>query len=216
MLYISKCFLNLVAEGAHHYPVGMSKRRKTATGTARAGILELLKTEGPQSAAALARRTGVTAMAVRQHLYRLQQDGLTEFVDERRKVGRPARIWRLTEASASRFPDSHGELAAGILDAVRDVFGQAGLEKLVRERLERQTASYREKIDPNATLAKRVAKLAEIRSEEGYMASSGKGPGGSITLAENNCPVRAAAETCNELCGAELDLFRRVLGPVDV
>ena len=42
---------------------------------AEEGVLYQLKTRGPQTAAQVARRLNVTAMAVRQHLYRLQADG---------------------------------------------------------------------------------------------------------------------------------------------
>src|SRR5580704_13072688 len=89
---------------------------------AEEGVLYQLKTRGPQTAAQVARRLGVTAMAVRQHLYRLNVEDLVEFTDERRKVGRPARVWRLTSAAAERFPDTHGDLTVEIIGAVR---GQA-------------------------------------------------------------------------------------------
>ena len=41
----------------------------------------------PQTAARMAERLGVTTMAVRQHLAALQEQGLVDYVDERRKVG---------------------------------------------------------------------------------------------------------------------------------
>ena len=49
-------------------------------------ILYLLKTKGPQAASALAQRLHLTAMAVRQHLYRFRAEGLVRFSDERRPV----------------------------------------------------------------------------------------------------------------------------------
>ena len=52
-------------------------------------ILYLLKTKGPQTAAQVAKRVGVTAMAIRQHLAGLLDDELVEFEDERGRVGRP-------------------------------------------------------------------------------------------------------------------------------
>jgi len=89
-------------------------------------ILYQLKTKGPQTAGPLAAKLGVTAMAVRQHLYRLKQQGLVDSLDERRPVGRPARVWRLTSTSASRFPNGHAELTLEVIAAVRAVFGEAG------------------------------------------------------------------------------------------
>lgn len=47
-------------------------------------ILFLLKTRAPLTASDLARDLGITAMGVRQHLARLEDDGLVAFVDERR------------------------------------------------------------------------------------------------------------------------------------
>lgn len=43
---------------------------------ARDKVLFYLKTKGPQTAAQLAKRLGVTPMAVRQHLYTLERDAL--------------------------------------------------------------------------------------------------------------------------------------------
>ena len=152
-------------------------------------------------------------MAVRQHLYRLKVEGLVEFTDERRKVGRPARVWRLTSAAAERFPDTHGDLTVEIIGAVRALFGEAGMDKLLRERTRRQIDEYRTRLRATGTsIAKRAHALAEIRREQGYMAECSRMPDGSILLAENHCPICAAASTCQGLCREELSLFRAVLG----
>src|SRR5260370_25491645 len=118
---------------------------------AEEGVLFQLKTRGPQTAAQVARRLEVTAMAVRQHLYRLKVEDLVEFTDERRKVGRPARVWRLTSAAAERFPDTHGDLTVEIIGAVRAAFGEAGMDKLLRERTRRQIEEYRVRLRPAGT-----------------------------------------------------------------
>jgi predicted ArsR family transcriptional regulator len=176
-------------------------------------VLYWLKTKGPETAAALARRLGVTAMAVRQHLYQLRADGLVGYRDERRKVGRPARIWRLTDKAAARFPDSHAELTLEMLGAVRSAFGESGLDRLLRERMRRQEKQYAERLRRAGTsLAARVHELAAIRREQGYMAECIRRPDGSFLLAENHCPICAAASACQGLCRDELALFRNVLG----
>lgn len=183
---------------------------------AREKILFFLKTKGPQSASQIAKRLGVTAMAVRQHLYQLQEEGAVNFEDERRKVGRPARIWHLTRETDDRFPDSHGELAVGILAAARRAFGDDGMAKLIELRTGDQSARYDKRLAKRRGLEARVAELAEIRSEEGYMAEWRKDDDGSLVLIENNCPICAAAESCQDLCAGELQLFDRVLGDVDI
>ena len=52
-----------------------------------------------------------------------------------------------------------------------------------------------------------------IRTEEGYMAEVKPGGGGSFLFIENHCPICAAAAECQGFCVAELELFRKVLGP---
>jgi predicted ArsR family transcriptional regulator len=180
---------------------------------AEEGVLYQLKTRGPQAAAQIARRLRVTPMAVRQHLYRLRVAGLVVFSDERRKVGRPARVWRLTGVAASRFPDTHGDLTVEIIGAVRAAFGESGLDKLLAQRTRLQKDEYRARLRPAGTsIAKRAQALAEIRREQGYMAECTRMSDGSMLLIENHCPICAAAATCQGLCREELSLFRDLLG----
>jgi predicted ArsR family transcriptional regulator len=180
---------------------------------AEEGVLYHLKTRGPQTAAQIARRLSVTPMAVRQHLYRLKDARLVDFSDERRKVGRPARIWRLTGEAAARFPDSHGDLTVEIIGAVRAAFGEAGMDKLLAERTKRQKDEYRARLKPaGSSIGKRAQLLSEIRREQGYMAECTRMPDGSMLLVENHCPICAAAATCQGLCREELSLFRSVMG----
>ncbi len=174
-------------------------------------ILTLLKTSGVATAAALAGRLGVTPMAVRQHLWSLRARHLVEFTDERRPVGRPARVWRLAARAHAGFPDSHAELAVGVIHAVREAFGEKGLERVVARRRRRSLATYRRRLAPFPTLARRVAALARIRRDEGYMAAWRRAPDG-LLLIENHCAINAAARACPGLCAAELELFRAALG----
>ena len=173
-------------------------------------ILYLLKTKGALSAAELAKRLKITAMAVRQHLAALQQDQLVEFEVERGRVGRPRRFWRPTPTAQNRFPDSHGELAVGMLAAVRSAFGEKGLKKLIEQRTNAQIEAYLDRL-PAAPLAKRVAALARIRTAEGYMAEWSRNRDGTLLLTENHCPICDAAKTCQGLCDGEKRLFSTVL-----
>lgn len=191
----------------------MAGMHSVETSPARDKVLFHLKTKGPQTATQIARRLSVTPMAVRQHLYALADQGLVAYADERRKVGRPARVWRLMPEAARRFPDTHGDLTVEILKAVRATFGETGLDRLIAERTRQQRHGYRTRMPPrSAPLKQRVAALAAIRREEGYMAEWSHERDGSCLLAENHCPICAAATTCQGLCRDELSLFRTLLG----
>ena len=182
-------------------------------GSGRDRILFLLKRDGPQSTAALAQQLAVTAMAVRQHLSVLNAEGLVEFSDEQRKLGRPARIWQLTAVAHERFPDHHAQLAVDMLQVVQSVFGEEGLERVTDEWTRQQVVAYSARMpSPDLPLAQRVAALVRIRREEGFMAECGPAQTGVIELVENHCAIAKAAHLCTKLCGGELTVFRAVLG----
>jgi len=184
-----------------------------AAAKAQDKLLFYLKTKGPQTAGQLAKRLAVTPMAVRQHLAALLEDGLVGYEDQRGKVGRPARFWHISDCGQERFPDSHAELALGILQSVRESLGEAALSKMIEARCSQQIRAYRLRMTKaGKLLEKRVAALAALRREEGYMAEWRRAGNGDLLLIENHCPICAAAQGCQGLCEAELSLFEAVLG----
>jgi predicted ArsR family transcriptional regulator len=181
---------------------------------ARRKLLELIKAGGPQTATEMAERLGVTPVAVRQHLQALGKDGLLEYVEERRPVGRPARRWSLSEAAQPFFPDSHREFAVGLIEAIDGAFGGEGLQRLVEERIRQQIRRYRRRMPGrDAPLEDRVAALASLRNEEGYMVDWHADGQDCWVLVENHCPICAAAKVCGNLCAGEPALFQTLLGP---
>ena len=176
-------------------------------------ILFLLKTRGPQTAQQLAQSLQLTSMGVRRHLEAWADKGLLLTEDRADKVGRPARHWLLSEAGHARFPDRHGELTVQLIAQVRDLFGQAGLDRLIAAREQKSEAAYLAGMRKARTLAQRVAALAQTRNAEGYMAQVETLADGSFLLVENHCPICAAATACQGFCRSELALFQRTLGP---
>jgi predicted ArsR family transcriptional regulator len=175
-------------------------------------FLVLLKTRGPQTAADLGKATGVTAEAARQQLVRLAADSLVVATARPRGVGRPAQVWGLTEAGNARFPDAHAELTAHLIGAIRTQLGEEVLDRLIDSRAAESKAAYAAALEGAAGLEERVARLAEARTREGYMAES-RAEGEGYVLVENHCPICVAATACQGFCRAELDTFRAVLGP---
>jgi predicted ArsR family transcriptional regulator len=87
-------------------------------------VLHALKAAGPQTAEALGRKLGMTAVGARQHLMRLQEEALVGRVDQSEGVGRPKRIWSLTDAGNARFPDNHAGLTLELITAIRKTGGE--------------------------------------------------------------------------------------------
>ena len=181
--------------------------------SARERILMALKMHGALTSAALGKKLGTTGEAARQQLLRLADEGLVESTSESTGVGRPRQLWRLTPAAQDRFPDTHAALTVQLLGIIRTHMGEGTLDAIINARETDTRAIYERKLSKETGLCAKVAALAALRSEEGYMAEWREEPDGSLLLIENHCPICAAATACQGFCRAELDVFRAALGP---
>ena len=174
-------------------------------------VLMTLKTRGPQSIAVIARAMDVTAEAVRQQMTRLHADGLVDAESRSAGRGRPTQIWFLTDAGHARFPDTHAEMTVQMIAAVRQVFGDEGIDKLVQVRENTMLNVYEQAMRDAPDLKARLERLVDVRSAEGYMAEM-REDGADFVFIENHCPICSAAKACMGFCRSELELFRKVLG----
>jgi len=81
----------------------------------RGRILESLKRQGGRTAAELAVEHGLTANAVRQHLGRLEGDGLIEEGRARRGRTKPSAVYSVTNAGERLFPQRYDVLLNAVL-----------------------------------------------------------------------------------------------------
>lgn len=187
-------------------------KTSSAKPKAKKRILELLKTRGPQESTELASELGVSAMAVRQHLYDYQEKGWITFDENPRPMGRPAKLWKLTEKADAFFPDRHNDLLLQFIEGVRETQGEAGMDQIIQHRIKNQIKDFKSRLKDKTNLNQRVTELCKIRSEEGYMGEVEKLGKDSYRLIENHCPICRAAQNCSNLCASELKVFQTVLG----
>lgn len=179
-------------------------------------ILLLLKSRGATSTAALATALQTSTEGARQQVNKLVEAGLVRGTlatpPDHAGAGRPGQAWVMTAAGHAHFPDRHAELTRSLIDTVRQVFGEAGLERLIAQRENTSRTAYLQACEDLSALEPRLRKLAALRDEEGYMARLER-DGGDWLLIEDHCPICAAAQTCQGFCRSELDIFREVAGP---
>ncbi len=173
-------------------------------------ILYLLKTRGAQTAVTVAKELHMTSMGARQLLQELEKLKLVNTYNEKASRGRPKKMWQLTAEAASKFPDRHADVMVDLLAATRAQFGEAGIEVLIKSRESQMYKKYCQAIDSRACLKEQVKQLAAVRSTEGYMAEVVDDHEG-LFLIENHCPICVAAESCQQFCRSELQLFSQLL-----
>ena len=175
-------------------------------------ILILIKTDGPQLAAAIGDALGISGEAARQQLSKMAEEGLVEPVTVAAAGrGRPRQLWHLTTSGNRQFPDGHAELTANLLGTLVEQLGAAALDTVISAREAETLQRYRQELGNADDLATRVEALAGIRTREGYMADHWQEADGSFMLVENHCPICAAATACAGFCRSELETFRAVL-----
>ncbi len=174
-------------------------------------ILQTIKKEGAVTAKQLAENLGITTMGARQHLQSLEDEGILAFHDVKVKVGRPTRHWSLTRKGHNQFTDRHGELTIQMIDAIEEVFGPQGLEKVTAERQAKTLDAYQQAMQSASNLEEKLSVLVALRENEGYMAELEQNDEGFV-LIENHCPICKAATRCPSLCQSELAVFQQLLG----
>lgn len=175
-------------------------------------VLMALKLQGRLSSAAIGKKLGITGEAARQQLMRLAEQKLVVATSEAKGVGRPQQYWDLTAAAQSRFPDKCASLTEQLLDIIRTHMGESALDMIINVRESGTQRRYLEALGGKDMLRDRVAALAALRSEEGYMADWQEENDGSFLLIENHCPISPVATACGRFCSAELEMFQTALG----
>lgn len=149
-------------------------------------------------------------MGAHKVLQGLHEDGLVSFEDIASGRGRPRRAFKLNAAGHARFPDRHADVTVELIENVRTLFGEAGLEKLILARETQQLVRYPDLSGQG--LEQKMERLAEIRTDEGYMARVESGATGDFLFIEDHCPICAAAAKCRGFCRSEMAIFESVLG----
>jgi len=190
----------------------MPTHEETST---RREIINILRTVGPLTVGELGDRLGITHVAVRRHLTSLERDGLVTSVQERLPMGRPTRVYSLTDAADDLFPKKYGTLTLDILDFMQQADPDR-VEQFFAARGRNFVAKYGSEVSQGNTLPQRVARLTEIQMANGYLANWSEGEGDALVLKEFNCPIHQVSRKYPNACSHELEFFKTVLGTESV
>src|SRR5436309_6608149 len=134
-------------------------------------IVRLLRRQGDLTVDELSRLMGISAVAVRQHLEILEADGLLASRTQRRPIGRPRRLYRLTDAADDLFPKSYSTLAQMILEHLEGVGGPSQVAEVFDCRRRQQERELRP-LRAGRNLEGRVRTLTQVQDLSGYLAEA--------------------------------------------
>lgn len=175
----------------------------------RRAILLALKKRGEAGVEDLASALGITVSAVRQHLAGLVASGFVAFRTAKGGPGRPRHVYRLSGAAEGLFPRRYEELANELLSYVEDEDPDA-MERIFERRRDRRVQGAMARLEGRG-FAEKVAELARILDEDGYLADFEALPDGSFRITEHNCAVLGVARRWGLACTTEIDFLREAL-----
>ena len=176
----------------------------------REKVMQMLKTNGEMSAKAITDQLGITGMAVRRHLSVLEKEDLITYTTVRQSMGRPMALYRLTEKAEDFFPKKYHTVA---LELLSELEGESGVD-VVNHLFElRQTSLLKrhQQLLEGKALEEKIAALADIQTNNGYMATWEKETEDLFQLTEYNCPIYQVASNYRHACTCELRLFETLL-----
>ncbi len=184
---------------------------KTALSRAQTRIVQHLKRAGTSTAKEIAKSQGVTPMAVQHHLTVLEKAGLISTSLQRHRTGRPSYLYSLSDKAQAAFPNEYGELADRILRAIAGLDGQPKVARVfaaVRKNVVARSAPRM----LGRNFEDRVAEMARIQSEAGYMAESRRLDDKKCELTERNCAILHVAQNYPEASDCEMSIMRELVG----
>ncbi len=182
--------------------------------SARRAILKSLKMRGDARAEELAADLGVTVSAMRQHLAGLSSDGLVAHKELRDGRGRPRHIYFVTDRGDAMFPRNYPDVANELLGYIDDSDHEL-VEKAFRRRRDRRIRQANVRL-AGKPFEERVAELARILDEDGYLATVEDAGEGGYRIVEHNCAILGIAERYGQACSSEIEFIRSVLPDAEV
>jgi DeoR family suf operon transcriptional repressor len=189
--------------------VGVSPANVVPRKGLRDAILVELKRGRGSTAKDLASKLNVSLNAVRHHLKELETQALIEYERRHQGVGAPAFVYRLTPTAEALFPRRYEATLNELLDHVVEREGRAGAVSVLEARYATLTRRLQGEL-AGAGPTERLAAVARLLTEEGYMAEASATTNNGI-LVEHNCAVQAVAERFPEICAAEARFLAAVL-----
>jgi DeoR family suf operon transcriptional repressor len=182
---------------------------------AQRSVLYAVRRRGEATVADVAEMLSMTASGARQHLTGLADVGLLEVGDAARapgQQGRSERVYRVAPAADPLFPKAYGELTNQLLGYLPS----GAVARAFQHRRDDRIAAADERLARHDDFAGKVAELARILDEDGYLAAPERLPDGAYRIAERNCAIFAVAREHPLACTTELEFIRAALPEADV
>jgi len=189
--------------------------KSTQVTPTRERVMRLIKREGQISVKALTEEIGITPMAIRGHLNKLEKDELINVDTVRQKLGRPLQVFSLTEKGDSFFPQDYGQFAVELLQDLQEMDGGKTLSLVMRRREDRIIADLQERM-AHMSLDQRLEEYNGFVEIHGHMPTLEKTGEKRYMLSINNCSLKEVVSQFPICCDSEASIIKRLFPDAQV
>lgn len=177
--------------------------------TTRQRVLKTLLLRQNCTVNELAEAVEINPISVRHHLNKLEAEGLVTSFEERHGVGRPRRLYRLTETGRELFPTRYLRLTTRLLSQLKDQLPPAMVKQLFAQMAKDIAADYEEALQ-GLPLEERLDLIKRLLSQEGFSVEWEK-QGNDYLIREINCPYLQVSQAHPEVCAIDQTLISTLL-----
>ena len=180
----------------------------------RERVLQTLLTRQQCTINEIAEAVDINPISVRHHITKLQADGLVDSAEERHGVGRPRRIYFLTEMGREHFPSRYLKLTLRLLEQLKGTVPQPVVNQLFTQMAQELASGYSGELD-SLTMEQRLELVKKLLTAEGFTVEWER-KGDQYQIREVNCPYYHVGQNHPEVCSVDQTLMATVLAvPVE-
>jgi len=157
----------------------------------------------------LAEAVDINPISVRHHIAKLEAEALVSSDEERHGVGRPRRMYFLTEKGREQFPTRYIRLTMRLLEQLKESLPAPVVERLFTQIAMEMASGYRseaEGLDPE----QRVQLVKRLLNSEGFNVEVEK-KDDTYLIRESNCPYYHLGQNHPEVCSVDQTLISTIL-----
>lgn len=159
----------------------------------------------------LAENVGINPISVRHHISSLQAERLVDSEEERHGVGRPRRVYFLTEAGVEKFPTRYVRLTVRLLSQLKETMPKHLVGALFTQMAKELAQDYTNNSDlQKLSMEERLDLMQELLRQEGFIIDWERA-GKEYHIKETSCPYYHVGQDHPEVCSVDQVLISSML-----
>jgi DeoR family suf operon transcriptional repressor len=177
--------------------------------TTRDRVLQTLLSRQRCTINEIAEVVDINPISVRHHITRMEADGFVDSAEERHGVGRPRRVYFLTEEGLEQFPSRYLRLTLRLLEQLKGTLPSQMVSQLFAQMAEDVASDYQAQLS-GLNMEQRLNLVTDLLRQEGFVVQWEKNDNEYI-IREIGCPYYHVGQNHPEVCSVDQTLISMML-----